>query len=562
VSSKVLKRKMSTRRLESLINVTLMAAVVLTLGLLILWSYKGWEEKSGRYYRYGKTGSHHIANITVNLGGIPKQEHCRTCHPEGRAAVRINSFLPGRNHPNIAPHSKNDLGCTACHLGEGMAADLKISHGRTGNEARKVLGGEDLQASCYQCHELKPLRGADKAWQGAQLFFETACDTCHTSGVGRGGNYGPDLSGAGSFLGLVQIRTAIENPKAILESSIMPKFSLSPEEVKALSYFLKSRVKEPYYETPMTRLFKEREQERLEKKSLPKPVPAGKELLKEKRCLACHKFGESEGQIGPDLSFMAFMRQENYIRNFLHSPGIEIPGAIMPRIPMDQREENGLLFVLQQKGKSPFHGRTPRNAYMMLCQRCHAAQGDGFGIIEPNLANFPRAFRNNAMFFKSIPDARIIGSITKGIPGTSMPPYGALLGQETINPLVDLLFQVFIRTERMVKVINTPPPSPKTLPSSEDNLSTFRKKCSLCHGFQGKGKGPDHLKYLPRPRDLTNYPYFRSLTDERIAIAITYGIPGTDMRPFSENLQPGSIWSLVSLVRKFSSERGVDEDRR
>ena len=114
----------------------------------------------------------------------------------------------------------------------------------------------------------------------------------------------------------------------------------------------------------------------------------------------------------------------------------------------------------------------------------------------------------------------------------------------------------------MVKVMNTPPPRPKTLPSSEENLSTFKKKCSLCHGVQGKGKGPAYLKYLPRPRDLTNYPYFRSLTDERIAIAITYGIPGTDMRPFVNNLRPESIWGLVSLVRNLSSERGADYDPR
>ncbi|MBI4767797.1 MAG: c-type cytochrome [Deltaproteobacteria bacterium] len=553
---------MLKRRIELLINILFVAALMLTLGLLLLWGIKGWEEQSGRYYRFEKIGSHHIANITVNLGGTPVQEHCRTCHPEGRAAVRIDSAFPGRIHPNIAPHSIYDLGCTACHLGEGMAADLKISHGRTGTEARKVLAGEDLQASCYLCHELKPLRGADRAWPGVQLFSETACDTCHASGGGRGGSYGPNLSDAGSFLGLLKIRTAIENPKADLENSIMPKFALSPEEVNALSYFLKSRVKEPYYETPMMRLLKGREQERLEKEGLLKPVAVGKELLKEKKCLACHKFGESEGQIGPDLSYMAFMRPKDYIRNFLHSPRIEIPGAIMPIIPMNRREEEGLLFVLQQKEKSHFHRGTPKNTYMMLCQRCHAAQGDGFGVIEPNLATFPRTFRNNSLFFKSIPDAQIVGSITRGIPGTSMPPSGELLGQETINSLVDLLFQVFIRTERMVKVMNTPPPRPKTWPSSEENLSTFRKKCSLCHGIQGKGKGPAYLKYRPRPRDLTNYPYFRSLTDERIATAITYGIPGTEMRPFINNLRPKSIWGLVSLVRNLSSEQGVYDQPR
>jgi mono/diheme cytochrome c family protein len=553
---------MPKRRVALLIDGLLLSALVLTVGLLVFWGYQGWEEQSGRYYRSEKIGSHPIANITVNLGGTPKQEHCRTCHPEGRAAVRFNHSLPGRDHPNIAPHSLSDLGCTACHLGEGMAADLKISHGRTGNEARKVLSGEELQASCYQCHELKPLRGAEKAWQGSRLFSETACDTCHSRNGEKGSSYGPDLSEAGSFLGLRQIRKAIGNPRAILENSIMPKFGLTPEEVNALSYFLKSRVKNPYYETPMTRLSKEREQERLEKIGLPKRVPAGLELLKEKKCLACHKFGESDSQIGPDLSYLAFMRPKEYIRNFLHRPGIEIPRAIMPRIPLDQREEGGLLFVLQQKQGTPFHGKTPRNAYMMLCQRCHAAQGDGFGIIEPNLATFPRAFRNNALFFKSIPDSRIMGSLTRGIPGTSMPPYGELLGPEIINSLVDVLFRVFIRTERTVKLINPPPARPKTLPASEENLSIFRTKCSLCHGIQGNGMGPDYLKYSPRPRNLTNVPYFRALGDERIAGAITYGIPGTAMGPFAEELRPESIWGLVDLIRKFSGERGAGDETR
>lgn len=553
-------KRMSKRRVQSLIDSLLMVAIVLALSLLVLWGYKGREEQSGRYYRYESGGAPFIANITVNLGGIPKHEHCRTCHPDGRTAVRIDSSLPGRSHPNIAPHSMFDLGCTSCHLGEGMAADLKISHGRIGNEALKVLAGEDLQASCYQCHELKPLKGAEMAWEGFQLFSENACNTCHTIGGLKGSSYGPDLSDAGTFLGINQIKTAIENPKANLESSIMPKFSLTPEEVKALTYFLKSRIKAPYYETPMIRLWKNRDQERLQGKRASRAVRPGNVLLKEKECLACHKYGGTDGQIGPDLTFTAFMRSRIYIRDFLQSPGNEIPGAIMPRIALVQGEEEGLIQILLRKGDFYHLKSSPRMAYMMLCQRCHAAQGDGFGIIEPNLANFPRAFRNNEPFFKSIPDSRILSSISKGIPGTSMPPYDELLRQETINPLVDLLFRFFIRGERLNKAINTPPPKPERLPSSEEILSTFRKKCSLCHGLQGKGKGPDYLKYLPRPRDLTNYPYFKSLPDERIALAIAYGVPGTAMRPFLEKIRPEATWGLVSLIRKFSSKEGINDD--
>jgi cytochrome c2 len=280
-----------------MIRTALLAATFLTLTLLVIAGYRAWREEYAWHYSHQGGVSPHIANITVNLGGTPKQEHCQTCHPQGRAADRPQRHEQAKVHPDIAPHSVYDLGCTACHQGEGMAADTKIAHGRMGNEARKVLAGEALQASCYQCHELKPLRGAERAWQGSRLFSETACATCHTTGGRKGASYGPDLSDAGTFLSLKQIQTAIENPKADPENSIMPKFSLPPEDVNAISYFLKSRVKDPYYETPMVRMAKQRERERLQEKAPPGRVLSGQDLIKEKRCLACHKFGESDGLI-------------------------------------------------------------------------------------------------------------------------------------------------------------------------------------------------------------------------------------------------------------------------
>ena len=187
---------MARTRIESRVNILLIVAVLSTLGLLLTAGYKGWREEHGWHAGHAGKGSAIMADITVNLGGTPKQEHCLTCHPEGRPAVAGAHSTPSRNHPDIAPHSMYDLGCTACHLGEGMAADTKIAHGRMGNEARKALAGEELQASCYQCHELKPLKGAEQAWQGYRLFSETACDTCHTTGGRKGASYGPDLSDA------------------------------------------------------------------------------------------------------------------------------------------------------------------------------------------------------------------------------------------------------------------------------------------------------------------------------------------------------------------------------
>lgn len=439
-----------------------------------------------------------------------------------------------------------------------MARDLAISHGRLGNEARKVLAGQDLQASCYRCHDLKPLPGAEKAWEGFQLFSANACDTCHNVDGLAGGRYGPDLSEVGSFLGLKQIQRAIEDPKAEPENSIMPKFSLSPEEIKAISYFLKSRMKESLYETPMVKRVKIREQARIRERGAEKYPGVGKPILQEKKCLACHKFEREDGQIAPDLTYLAYMRAENYIKTFLYKPGKEIPGAIMPWISMTREEEERVVRSLQEKRRDGhIHGINAKHLYMMHCQRCHAAQGDGFGTIQPNLANFPRAFWKNQEFFRCIPDERIVKSIEKGIPGTSMPPYGELLGHEAVDSLINLIFRELIRIKRNDKrsdlAIHSRPAEMLTRDKAEKE---FRKHCSSCHGVSGNGKGPEYLKYLPRPRDLTNGPYFKSITDDRITLAIFYGVAGTGMGPFKDKISLGSTWSLVKKIRELSGTNG------
>jgi cytochrome c2 len=547
----------------STINIALLAAIAACLALLFAWVYTVVKEEYA--WHQGSVGLSRpvIADITVNLGGAAIRELCQTCHSGGRRAEPMKHGAPSTSHPDITPHSIYELGCTACHLGEGMAADLKISHGRVGDEERKVLSGEAIQSTCYRCHELRPLKGAEKAWKGSRLFSENACGLCHSIGEAKGAAYGPDLTDAGSFLSLEQIQTVVENPKKVLEGSIMPKFSLPPEEIRCISYFLKSRIKNPYYEAPMTRMAGREAPEPREKSFPRERAPSREGLLKEKKCLACHKFGEADGLMAPDLTYTAYMRPKDYIMNFLKTPGKEVPGAIMPISPATADEERAIVSLLTRK--RPIHlpgGNAGMNIYMRLCQRCHAADGDGFGTIQPNLANFPRPFRDNKAFFASIPDTRIVKSIEKGVPGTSMPPYGQMFDHPTIDSLIDLLFRGFIRSERKDKKLPVPPAKPVQLPKIEEMRSTFKRKCALCHGAYGTGTGPDYLKYLPRPRDLTNSPYFNGLTDERIAVAIAAGVPGTAMPAFAGAIPDATIWGLVGTVRAFSQTKERYNDGR
>ena len=125
----------------SWLNALLLVAIFLTLGLVLVLAYKGWKEGHALHPSDHEGSSKIIADITINLSGIPYREHCMTCHPQGKAANLPGKPIVSRSHPPILPHSMDDLGCTGCHLGEGMAGDLIISHGRVGMEARSQGDG-------------------------------------------------------------------------------------------------------------------------------------------------------------------------------------------------------------------------------------------------------------------------------------------------------------------------------------------------------------------------------------------------------------------------------------
>lgn len=497
-----------------------------------------------------------IADLTVHLGGEPVREHCTTCHPSGSRpdpADLASSIAP---HPAIAPHRIDQLGCTACHLGEGMALDFEISHGLPGSGGRNILAGEDLQASCFRCHLPGPLVGAEQAWQGYQQFFARACNTCHVVRPGsRGGFYGPDLSGIGSVFGLPAIQEAIREPRKSPVNSTMPRFPLSKNQVRQISYFLKSLRGTPLYATPL-----QIQSGRIafpEVDLLPPDVPlsAGERLLFRQQCLSCHKLGDHDGRIATDLTYIGGQRTADDIRTFLSNPARLVPGSAMPGLPLEETVAEELVSFLSREAIGPVPADNSRHLYMQLCQRCHAAGGDGYGPIQPNLARFPRAFTDNAGFFRTVDDQRLTNSLESGVSGTSMPGYGRLLGAAQIENLLDLIFAAFIGVDREDKVSQPPLPDPPVTSLAFSRIDElYGENCSRCHGRFGSGKGPDYLDYLPRPRNLRNRPFFAALTDHRIARSIHDGIPGTAMPAFRDHLDGPEIWGLVAKVRVFSGD--------
>ena len=86
-------------------------------------------------------------------------------------------------------------------------------------------------------------------------------------------------------------------------------------------------------------------------------------------------------------------------------------------------------------------------------------------------------------------------------------------------------------------------------------------KCSMCHGDQGRGDGPnsaslsDDAGWPISPRNLTRveeFKYGHSLAD--IALTVSVGVPGTPMPSYQDSLLPGEIWPLALFVQGFTAQ--------
>src|SRR5262245_47613371 len=87
--------------------------------------------------------------------------------------------------------------------------------------------------------------------------------------------------------------------------------------------------------------------------------------------------------------------------------------------------------------------------------------------------------------------------------------------------------------------------------------AVYERKCLLCHGDKGDGKGPAAERLDPRPRDFTSGVYkIRSTankvpTDQDMFNVISHGMPGTSMPAWSV-LPERDRWNLVAYVKSFA----------
>jgi len=90
--------------------------------------------------------------------------------------------------------------------------------------------------------------------------------------------------------------------------------------------------------------------------------------------------------------------------------------------------------------------------------------------------------------------------------------------------------------------------------------AVYERKCLLCHGEKGDGKGPAGELLRPAPRDFTSGVYkIRSTSnkvpaDKDVFDIITRGMPGTSMPAWSV-LSEKDRWNLLAYVKSFAAEK-------
>jgi DMSO reductase family type II enzyme heme b subunit len=88
----------------------------------------------------------------------------------------------------------------------------------------------------------------------------------------------------------------------------------------------------------------------------------------------------------------------------------------------------------------------------------------------------------------------------------------------------------------------------------------YERKCALCHGDKGDGKGPGAERLHPAPRDFTPGVFkIRTTsnkipTDQDIFRVISEGMPGTSMPAWSV-LPEKDRWNLVAYVKSFAADK-------
>lgn len=236
-----------------------------------------------------------------------------------------------------------------------------------------------------------------------------------------------------------------------------------------------------------------------------------------------------------------------------------------------------LLLITGSAAASPFvqsiarqeiilHGK---GAYQKRCAGCHGDKGDGKGIGASFLSPKPRDFTSGVFKFRSsaigtMPsDTDLMGTLSKGVAGTSMPSFSDVPEQER--------FAIVQYIKTFSKSWDEPGnfgpevqgvPFPELdfkdyklfIARAEKGRKLFIESCVLCHGPSGKGDGEGGMELMDdwssaiRPANLTKLTIKSGKSVKDIYKTLLVGVNGTPMSSYKDVYTDDQLWDLSAWV--------------
>lgn len=183
--------------------------------------------------------------------------------------------------------------------------------------------------------------------------------------------------------------------------------------------------------------------------------------------------------------------------------------------------------------------------YAGACAPCHGRYGDGKGRAAQWLGSpQPRDFTSGVFKFHSTPTGSVIRdedlyrTISRGVPGTWMPGWEALLTPAERWALVRYIKGFSPLSDQgepapPVEIPSPPVPSPELV--REGRFVYAMLQCAKCHGAGGRGDGPsaadlkDDWGERNKPYDLTRGAYRNGAAPSDLYRTLLTGLSGTPM---------------------------------
>ena len=203
--------------------------------------------------------------------------------------------------------------------------------------------------------------------------------------------------------------------------------------------------------------------------------------------------------------------------------------------------------------------------YRARCAVCHGAEGRGDGPAAPLLAPKPRDFTSGVYKFRSTPsgslptEADVFRTITRGLSGTSMPPFADLLNDTERRALARHVLAFAPPSRPTAGSLNVPFFNWRPALAARGEQAYVRAGCAKCHGEDGRGEGWRPKQEGPTgevaPTNLTEPWSFRGGAQiDDIALRILGGIDGSPMPSFADSVSRNDALVIAAYVLTLGRE--------